>query len=221
MQRILVVEDDKNTHQVIGEFLKEAGYAITGAYDGEEAIMRFYEEPFDLVILDIMLLKKNGIEILKEIRALSDTPVIMLTALGDEYTQIKSFDLQADEYVTKPFSPIVLVKRVSALLRRSRPINKTTVYFEDIAVDFSAYTVTKSGRPVSLTTKEIEILKILIENQGNVLSRMQILDGVWGFDSEIADRIVDTHIKNLRKKLDCKSIHTVKGIGYRFEVKGL
>ncbi|MCI8505015.1 MAG: response regulator transcription factor [Lachnospiraceae bacterium] len=217
MYRILVVEDDRNTHQVIREFLKEAGYDVTDAYDGEEAIIRFYEGRFDLVVLDIMTPKKNGIEVLREIRSLSDTPVIMLTALSDEYTQIKSFDLQADEYVTKPFSPIVLVKRVSALLRRSRPINKTTVCFEDIAVDFSAYSVTKNGKPLSLTTKEIEILKVLIENQGNVLSRMQILDAVWGFDSNIADRIVDTHIKNLRKKLGCTAIHTVKGIGYRFE----
>lgn len=217
MYQILVVEDDRNTHQVICEFLKEAGYAVTDAYDGEEAITRFYEGRFDLVLLDIMMPKKNGMEVLQEIRSLSDTPVIMLTALGDEYTQIKSFDLQADEYVTKPFSPVVLVKRVSAFLRRSHPINKTTVCFEDIVADFSAYIITKDGEPVPLTTKEIEILKVLIENQGNVLSRMQILDAVWGFDSDIADRIIDTHIKNLRKKLDCTSIHTVKGIGYRFE----
>lgn len=218
MYQILVVEDDRNTHQVICEFLKEAGYAVTGAYDGDEAVSLFYKGRFELVVLDIMLPKKNGMEVLQEIRSLSDTPVIMLTALGDEYTQIKSFDLQADEYVTKPFSPIVLVKRVSALLRRSRPIDKTTVCFEGISADFSAYSVTKGGNPISLTTKEIKILKLLIENQGIVLSRMQILDAVWGFDSDISDRIVDTHIKNLRKKLDCTAIHTVKGIGYRFEV---
>lgn len=217
MYRILVAEDDVNTHRVICEFLKEAGYDVIGAYDGEEAITRFYEERFDLVVSDIMMPKKNGMELLREIRSLSDTPVIMLTALGDEYTQIKSFDLQADEYVTKPFSPLVLVKRVTALLRRSHPINKTIVCFEDIAADFSAYTVTKNGKRVSLTTKEFEILKVLIENQGRVLSRMRILDAVWGFDSDITDRIVDTHIKNLRKKLDCKSVHTVKGVGYCFE----
>ncbi len=218
MYQILVVEDDRNTHKVICEFLKEGGYTVTSAYDGEEAVTLFYKRRFDLVVLDIMLPKKSGMEVLQEIRSLSDTPVIMLTALGDEYTQIKSFDLQADEYVTKPFSPIVLVKRVSALLRRSHPIHKTTVCFEDISADFSAYSVTKNGEPISLTTKEIEILKVLIENQGIVLSRMQILDAVWGFDSDISDRIVDTHIKNLRKKLDCTVIHTVKGIGYRFEV---
>lgn len=220
MYEILVVEDDKNTNQVICEFLKEAGYGVTSVYDGESAIFCFYENRFDLVLLDIMLPKKNGMEVLKDIRSFGNVPVIMLTALGDEYTQIKSFDLQADEYVTKPFSPVVLVKRVSALLRRSHPIDKTTVCFEDIVADFSAYTITKSGETISLTSKEMSILKFLIENQGNVLSRMQILDAVWGFDSNIADRIVDTHIKNLRKKLDCNSIQTVKGVGYRFEVTG-
>ena len=218
MYNILVVEDDSNTNQVICEFLKDSGYKVTPAYDGEIAIDYFYEKRYDLVILDIMLPRKTGMEVLAEIRKVSNTPVIMLTALADEYVQVKSFDLQADEYVTKPFSPIVLVKRVAALLRRSNPIDNTTVSFEDITADFSSYTVTKNGEQLSLTTKEIEILKFLIKNQGIVLSRNQILDSVWSFDSDISDRIVDTHIKNLRKKLDCHSIQTVKGIGYKFEV---
>ena len=165
MYQILVAEDDRDTHQVICEFLKEAGYDVIGAFDGEEAIVRFYEGRVDLAVLDIMMPKKNGMEVLREIRALSDAPVMMLTALGDEYTQVKSFDLQADEYVTKPFSPVVLVKRISALLRRSHPMNGATVNFEDIVADFSAYAVTKNGERVPLTTKEIEILKVLIENQ--------------------------------------------------------
>lgn len=218
MYRILVVEDDRNTNQVICEFLKDAGYGVTAAYDGEEAMLRFCEQRYDLVILDIMLPKKNGMDVLREIRDVSNVPVIMLTALADEYTQIKSFDLQADEYVTKPFSPVVLVKRTAALLRRSHPIDRTTVTFEDITADFSAYTVSKNGKTIPLTTKEIEILRILIENQGTVLSRLQILDAIWSLDSDISDRIVDTHIKNLRKKLNCTAIHTVKGIGYKFEV---
>lgn len=219
MYHILIVEDDRNTNQVICEFLKESGYCVFPVYDGEAAVSAFYAQHFDLVILDIMLPCKNGMEVLKEIRELSNVPVIMLTALGDEYTQIKTFDLQADEYVTKPFSPVVLVKRVTALLRRTHPIDKTTVSFEDVTVDFSSYSAVKNGKPLELTTKEFEILKYLIENQGNVLSRMQILDAVWSYDSDISDRIVDTHIKNLRKKLDCKSIQTVKGVGYKFEVE--
>mgnify|MGYP004473040571 FL=1 len=218
MYNMLVVEDDRNTNQVICEFLKDSGYNVTASFDGESAIEGFFEKQYDLVILDIMLPRKTGMEVLKEIRGLSNVPVIMLTALADEYTQIKSFDLQADEYVTKPFSPIVLVKRAAALLRRSHPIDKTTVSFENITADFSSYTVIKNGKQIPLTTKEIEILKALIENQGTVLSRLQILDSVWSLDSDISDRIVDTHIKNLRKKLDCHSIQTVKGIGYKFEV---
>lgn len=218
MYNILVVEDNINTNQVICEFLKDSGYNVTASFDGEAAIGSFFENQYDLVILDIMLPHKTGMEVLKEIRSISNVPVIMLTALADEYTQIKSFDLQADEYVTKPFSPVVLVKRAAALLRRSHPIDKTIVVFEDIMADFSSYTVTKNEKQIPLTTKEIEILKVLIENQGTVLSRLQILDSVWSFGSDISDRIVDTHIKNLRKKLDCHSIQTVKGIGYKFEV---
>lgn len=218
MYHIFVVEDDSNTNQVICEFLKDAGYHVTASFDGEAAIEYFYENRCDLVILDLMLPRKNGMEVLKEIRAVSNVPVIMLTALADEYTQVKSFDLQADEYVTKPFSPLVLVKRAAALLRRSHPMDQKTVAFEDITIDFSAYTVAKNKKQISLTTKEFEILKVLIEHRGMVLSRLQILDSVWGLDSDSSDRIIDTHIKNLRKKLDCHSIQTVKGIGYKFEV---
>ena len=191
---------------------------MTAAFDGDSAIEQFCAERCDLVILDVMLPGRNGMEVLREVRALGNTPVIMLTALADEYTQLKSFDLLADEYVTKPFSPIVLVRRVEALLRRSRPIDRTVVSFEDIVADFSSYTVSKGGQPVMLTTKEIEILRALIEHRGQALSRAQILDAVWSLDSDISDRIVDTHIKNLRRKLDCRSIQTVKGVGYRFEV---
>ncbi|MBQ9673651.1 MAG: response regulator transcription factor [Ruminococcus sp.] len=219
MYQILVAEDEENTNQVICEFLKEAGYEVTSSFNGESALEKFYEDKFDLAVLDIMMPKLNGMEVLKEIRKLSTIPVIMLTALGDEYTQLKSFDLQADEYVTKPFSPLVLVKRVAALLKRSKPIERAVVCFEDIQVDFSSYKVTKNEAEIVLTTKEIDILKTLIENQGRVLSRGQILDGAWGFNSEASDRIVDTHIKNLRRKLNCQAIKTVKGIGYKFEVE--
>ena len=168
MYDILVVEDDRNTNQVICEFLKAAGYAVTAVYNGESAISCFCEKHYDLVVLDIMLPKKNGMEVLKELRSLSNVPVIMLTALADEYTQVKSFDLQADEYVTKPFSAIVLTKRVSAMLRRNHPMDKKVVTFENITVDFSAYTVAKDGIPLSLTTKEFEILKVLMEHQGQI-----------------------------------------------------
>jgi DNA-binding response OmpR family regulator len=219
MQTILVVEDDKNTNQVINEFLKEAGYTVLPVFDGEEAMTAFYENKVDMAVLDIMLPKQSGIEVLKYIRSLSSIPVIMLTALGDEYTQIKSFDLQADEYVTKPFSPVVLVKRIEALLKRVNPINNTVLSIGDIVIDFSAYTVTKNNIQVEFTTKEIDILKFFAENESKVVSRQQILDSVWGLDVVSSDRTIDTHIKNIRKKLGEDCITTVKNVGYKFEVK--
>ncbi|MDR2590628.1 MAG: response regulator transcription factor [Oscillospiraceae bacterium] len=217
MQTILVVEDDKNTNQVICEFLKEAGYNVLPVFDGEEAMTVFYENKVALAVLDIMLPKQNGMDVLKYIRSLSRIPVIMLTALGDEYTQIKSFDLQADEYVTKPFSPTVLVKRIEALLKRANPINNTVLSIGDIVIDFSAYTVTKNNQPLNFTPKEIEILKFFAENEGKVVSRQQTLDAVWGLDNLSSDRTIDTHIKNIRRKLNVECIMTIKNVGYKFE----
>lgn len=216
---ILIVEDDKNTNQVISEFLKEAGYHILPVFDGEKAMTVFYENKVDMAVLDIMLPKQSGIEVLKYIRSISSIPVIMLTALGDEYTQIKSFDLQADEYVTKPFSPVVLVKRIEALLKRANPINNTVLSIGDVVIDFSAYTVTKDNCLLDFTTKEIEILKYFAENENKVVSRQKILDAVWGFDAVSSDRTIDTHIKNIRKKLGVECISTVKNVGYKFEAK--
>ena len=218
MQTILIVEDDKNTNQVICEFLKNAGYNVLSVFDGEEAETVFYENKIDMAVLDIMLPKQNGMEVLKYIRSLSNIPVIMLTALGDEYTQIKSFDLQADEYVTKPFSPVVLVKRIGALLKRTNPINDTVLSIGDVIIDFSAYTVKKNNCPLDFTTKEIDILKFFAENESKVVSRQQILDAVWGLGTVSSDRTIDTHIKNIRKKLGVDCILTVKNVGYKFEV---
>ena len=218
MQTVLVVEDDKNTNQVITEFLKDAGYNVLPVFDGEAAETLFYENKIDMAVLDIMLPKQSGHEVLKYIRSLTNIPIIMLTALGDEYTQINSFDLQADEYVTKPFSPVVLVKRIDALLKRATPINNTVMSIGNIVVDFSAYTVSKDDRPLEFTTKEIDIIKFLAENEGKVVSRGQILNNVWGFDAASSDRTVDTHIKNIRKKLDADCVATVKNVGYKFVV---
>jgi DNA-binding response OmpR family regulator len=218
MQTILVVEDDKNTNQVICEFLKEAGYNVLPVFDGERAMTTFYENKVDLAVLDIMLPKQSGMKVLRYIRSLARIPVIMLTALGDEYTQIRSFDLQADEYVTKPFSPVVLVKRIEALLKRANPTHDAVLSVGDIIIDFSAYTAIKGNCLLDLTTKELELLKFLAENEGRVVSRQQILDTVWGLNAGSSDRTVDTHIKNIRRKLGVACIITVKNVGYRFEV---
>lgn len=217
MKKILVVEDDLGTNQVIEEFLADAGYQVIPALRGDDALELFFDKKIDLCILDIMLPGKNGIEILREIRGASDVPVIMLTALGDEYTQLKSFDMQADEYVTKPFSPLVLTRRVAALLKRANPIDHTIVTIGKTAIDFSAYKAERNGQPCDFTTREIDIIKLLVQNTGKVLSRQQILDRVWGLDTPMLDRTIDTHIKNIRKKLECDCISTVKGVGYRFE----
>ncbi|MBR1741763.1 MAG: response regulator transcription factor [Lachnospiraceae bacterium] len=217
MNKILVAEDDMNTNQVITEFLKDAGYDTVAVYDGNTARDKLYEMHFDLVILDIMLPGENGLDILKELRQFLDTPVMILTALGDEYTQVKSYDLLADEYVTKPFSPKILVKKAEALLRRSKQISSTEYGFDDIQIDFHGYSVNKNGKMLSLTTREFEILQFLIRNRGQVVTREQIIMAVWEIGTEVSDRIIDTHIKNIRKKLDTKRIRTVKGIGYQFE----
>ena len=216
-QKILVVEDDESTNKVISEVMKAEGYEVFRAFDGERALELFFEHKMSLVLLDIMLPKKSGLEVLKEIKEYSNVPVVMLTAMGDEYTQIKSFDMQADEYVTKPFSPIVLAKRVKALLRLSDPVENLSITIGDNIVDFSSYEVTRGGEKIPFTTRELQVLKFLAENRGRVMSREQILENVWGYGFDPTDRTVDTHIKNIRKKLDAACITTIKNVGYRFD----
>ena len=217
MQTILVVEDDKSTNQVICEVMKAEGYEVLSAADGEAALELFYEHPVSLVLLDIMLPKKSGLQVLQEIKENARIPVIMLTAMGDEYTQLKSFDLQADEYVTKPFSPMVLAKRVAALLRICDPVEHTVLRIGETEVDFENYEVTRHGERIPFTTRELQILKVLTEHKGQVLSRDQILDLVWGLCADSTDRTIDTHIKNIRKKLDVPCIVTVKNVGYKYD----
>ncbi len=217
MQKILVVEDDVSTNNVIAEVMNAEGFEVLRAYDGERALELFYENKADLVLLDIMLPKKSGLEVLKEIKSFSSVPVVMLTAMGDEYTQIKSFDMQADEYVTKPFSPIVLAKRVKALLRLTDPVENCRVTIGENTVDFGSYEVVRNGEKIPFTTREMQLLKYLVTNRGQVVSREQILENVWGCGYDPIDRTVDTHIKNIRKKLDTACITTVKNAGYRFD----
>ena len=168
MAKILIVEDNQGTNKAICEYMKEAGHTLFSAFTGSEALKIFREKELDIVVLH-------------EIRKISNIPVIMLTALDDEYTQSNSFDEMADDYITKPFSMLILGKRITALLRRSQ--NKpavNTVKLGDITVDFSGYTANDENGKIDITPKELEILKVLIDNKGLVLSRNQILDEVWG-----------------------------------------
>lgn len=219
MATIMVVEDNKGTNKAICEYMKTAGHTLIPAYDGAEALKMFREEKIDLIVLDIMLPKISGIAVLHEIRKNSNVPILMLTAVDDEYTQANSFDELADDYITKPFSMLLLGKRITALLRRSG--NKSalnTFKIGDVIVDFAGYTAFDDNVKIDITPKELEILKLLIENRGLVLSRNQILDDVWGDDCAIIDRTIDAYIRNLRKKLKSDCITTVKGIGYKFEI---
>ena len=220
MATLLIVEDDKHTNEAICEYLKSAGHKLFSAYDGASALQIFDQETIDLVVLDIMLPKITGLCVLHEIRKKSFTPVLMLTAIEDEYTQVTSFDEQADDYITKPFSMVLLGRRITALLRRSgKGITLESMIFGDVTVDFSGYTASDRNGKIDITPKEIDLLRLLVENKGLVLTRSQILDDLWGIDAPIIDRTIDTYIKNLRKKLRLDCIVTVKGIGYKYEVQ--
>ncbi len=220
MATLLIVEDDHKTNDAICEYLRPAGHKVIPAYNGGEALELFRENDIDLVVLDIMLPRISGLSILHEIRRTSTVPVLMLTAIEDEYTQVMSFDEQADDYMTKPFSMVLLGKRITALLRRSgQALLPQTVTFGDVIVNFSGYTASDGTGKIDIMPKEIDLLRLLVEHKGLVLTRSQILDELWGADYPIIDRTVDTYIKNLRKKLRLDCIVTVKGIGYKYEVR--
>ena len=218
--KILIVEDEIDIREGISEYLSEVGYDVMVAEDGQEGIDLFKSNEFDLVLLDIMLPKINGFGVLSQIREIIDVPVMMLTAMTDDYSQIMSFNEKADDYITKPFSVVVLHKRIEALQRRiqGRQQNNKWIY-KDVEVDFLGFCAKKDNNPVDLKPKEIKLLELLIKHKNQVLTRNQMLDSLWEIDEAPADRVIDVYIKNLRKKLDLDCITTVKGIGYKFEDK--
>lgn len=225
IKKILLVEDEKLAREGVRDFLISRGYLVTEAVDGEEAVKKFCESGqsvFDLVILDVMLPKMNGILVLKEIRKKSKVPVLMLTALSDEGTQLASFDNLADDYLCKPFSLLILEKRIEALLRRAleNPQKEGVSKWvrEGVLVDFLEYKGYLNGVDVDLKPKEVELLKFLIENPKVTLRREQILEELWK-DELPYDRVIDVYIKNLRKKLQIDCIKTVKGVGYCYVEK--
>lgn len=213
MAVLLVVEDDIVTNEAICEYMESAGHTTFSASDGEQGLAMAKSNPVDLVILDIMLPKMTGIEVLKKLRKDCSVPVLMLTALDDEHTQAASFDEQSDDYITKPFSMLLLGKRVTALLRRcGKSPELKQMQFGEVSVDFSGYTASDADGRIDITPKEIDLLKLLVEHKGMVLSRTQILDELWGYDTPIIDRTIDTYIKNLRKKLRLDCIITSRAL---------
>ena len=219
MATILIVEDDKTTNDLISDYLSDAGHSTYQVYDGVDALKVFAEKSIELIILDIMLPNMSGLQVLKEIRKTSGIPILMLTALSDERTQIASFDCLADDYITNSFSIVLLGKRVLALLRRVRKIEEKDIWrYGSISVDFSGYVAEKDGEPIELGPKEIQLLKLLIKNAGKIMTREKLIDGVWGIDTPLYGRTIDTYIRRIRQKLDLNCIMTVKGVGYRFEL---
>ena len=225
MQRILIVEDDLDIQELLKNFLQEVGYAVTLASDGIEAISLFASTHFDLILLDIMLPKIDGFTVCELIRKQSRVPIIMLTALNGEEEQIRGLDLQVDDYITKPFSMPILVRKIGAVLRRSSMIPEQehqTITYKNLVLDMDSYTAVVDGVSFDLTQREFEVLRELLLNQGRVLTRQNLLDKLWKYDFYGDERVVDTHIKNLRKKLGIDFIQTIRGVGYKIdkEIKG-
>lgn len=220
--KVLVVDDEERMRKLISDFLKIKGYETVEAGDGEEAIDVFFaDKEIALIILDVMMPKMDGWEVLKTVREHSKVPVIMLTARTEETDELKGFEYGADEYISKPFSPKILVARVEAILRRSGVNQDEVVRVGGIEVDKSAHSVKIDGKEIELSFKEYELLLYFIENKGIALSREKILNNVWNYDYFGDARTIDTHVKKLRAKMGAKGdyIKTVWGMGYKFEVE--
>lgn len=219
--KILVVDDESRMRKLVRDFLSKSGYIVIEAGDGSEALDIFFEQKdIALVMLDVMMPKLDGWQVCREIRAYSKVPVIMLTAKSDERDELMGFELGVDEYITKPFSPKILVARVEAILRRSGQVNQSeTLEAGGIVLDKNAHQVTIDGRPVDLSYKEFELLTYFMENKGVALSREKILNHVWNYDYFGDARTIDTYVKKLRSKMGEKGevIRTVWGMGYKFE----
>lgn len=223
--KILVVDDESRMRKLVRDFLERAGFQVLEAGDGMDALDVFYDnQDIGLIILDVMMPKMDGWEVCREIRKESKVPIIMLTARGEERDELNGFELGVDEYISKPFSPKILVARVNALLRRTSGLAMDqTVSAGGIEIDKAAHIVKIDGNPVDLSFKEFELLTYFMENQGIALSREKILNNVWNYDYFGDARTIDTHVKKLRNKLGDKGeyIRTIWGMGYKFEVAKL
>ncbi|MFC0334918.1 response regulator transcription factor [Paenibacillus sepulcri] len=217
-ERILVMEDDEAIRQLLEQFLSSQGYSVTSAADGIEGLQLWNKDSYDLIISDVMMPSLSGYDVVRILRQQSNVPVILLTALSEEEQQIEGFDSGTDDYMTKPFSYKLLIKRVQAVLRRSKPAQTGSwLEFEELRLDTDSYNAYVDGVSVGLTTKEFEILQALVEQAGKIVTREQLLDKLWGYDYYGDTRIIDTHLKNIRKKTNMPYIKTVKGVGYKIE----
>jgi len=219
--KVLVVDDEARMRKLVKDFLTIKGFSVIEAEDGENAVDIFFKQKdIALVILDVMMPKMDVWEVCKAIRQYSQTPIIMLTARGEERDELKGFELGVDEYISKPFSPKILVARVEAILRRSNAAASDVIQVGGIDINKAAHEVTIDGTPVELSFKEFELLSYFVDNQGIALSREKILNNVWNYDYFGDARTIDTHVKKLRSKMGDKGeyIRTIWGMGYKFEV---
>ncbi|MDC7286623.1 response regulator transcription factor [Blautia schinkii] len=215
--KILIVEDDESIRDILHAFIHQNGYLVVSASDGMEGYDLFVRENPQLVVLDIMMPRMNGYDLLTKIRRLSDTPVILLTALGKEQEQARGFDLQADDYIVKPFSYTILIKRIEAVLRRNKrhDLPDDIIRHGEVELRKKSCEIRFRDNLIDFTPKEYELIKLMLENQDHVFTRNHLLDVLWGEEYYGNEKIIDNHIKNIRKKLDCELIQTVWGMGYK------
>lgn len=217
MRKILIIEDEPDIQELLAAYLRDAGYEIVIAGDGVEALAQFQQGAFDMILLDLMLPKIDGFGVCELIRRESNLPILMLTALDGEQEQLRGFQMEIDDYVTKPFSMPILLQKIRAILRRTAGgmENNKCLHYRDLTLDLDGMEAVLAGRSLDLTTREFELLQALISSPGRVFTREVLLAKLWGYDFFGDERVVDSHIKNLRHKMGTDYIETVRGVGYR------
>ena len=226
MYKVLIADDNKQIVSILSEYCKKNNFTVSAVFDGETALKEIEENEFDIILLDVMMPKKDGFDVCREVRTFSNVPIIMITARGEDYEKIMGLEIGADDYIVKPFSPGEIIARINAILRRITPKNDESAkifIYDNLEIDLNNFTVKINDEIISLTKKEIEILWTLATNQNKVFTRENLLDLIWGFDYFGESRTVDTHIKRLRAKLDNYkhdkwNIKTIWGVGYKFDV---